>query len=71
LTYHFFKFPELLVVDFIPRGADTNIEDHTLMIVAGLDNMRRKFQSIRAFLPSECQWAFHFSFSTSFQNFSA
>jgi hypothetical protein len=34
-----------------------------LMIVTGLDNMRRNFPSICAFLPSECQWVFHFSFS--------
>jgi hypothetical protein len=34
-----------------------------LMILTGLDNMRRKFPSIRAFLPSECQWVFHFLFS--------
>jgi hypothetical protein len=34
-----------------------------MMTVAGLDNMRRNFPSLRAFLPSECQWVFYFSFS--------
>jgi hypothetical protein len=52
--------PELLAVD---TTGDTNIEDHMLMIVVGLDNMRRNFPSLRVFLPSECQWVFHFSFS--------
>jgi hypothetical protein len=52
--------PELLAVDIT---GDINIEDRMLMIVAGLDNMRRNFPSLRAFLPSECQWVFHFSFS--------
>jgi hypothetical protein len=33
------------------------------MIVAGLDNMRRKFPSLQALLPSEYQWVFHFLFS--------
>jgi hypothetical protein len=41
----------------------TTIEDGMLMIMAGLDTMRMNFPSIRAFLPSECQWVFHFSFS--------
>jgi hypothetical protein len=50
-------FPELLAGD---TNGDTNIEDCMLMIVTGLDNMRRNFTSIRAFLPSECQWVFHF-----------
>jgi hypothetical protein len=36
-------FPELLVVD---TTGDTNIEDHMLMIVVGLDNVRRNFPSI-------------------------
>jgi hypothetical protein len=53
-------YPELLDVD---TTGDTNIKDPMLMIVAGLDNMRRNFPSLRAFLPSECQWVFHFSFS--------
>jgi hypothetical protein len=53
-------FPELLAVD---TTGDTNIEDHMLMIVAGLDNTRGNFPSLRAFLPSEYQWVFHFSFS--------
>jgi hypothetical protein len=34
-----------------------------LMIVAWLDNMRINCPSIRAFLPSECQWVFHLSLS--------
>jgi hypothetical protein len=53
-------FPELLAVD---TSGDTNIEDRMLMIVAGLDNTRMNFPSNHAFLPSECQWVFHFSFS--------
>jgi hypothetical protein len=53
-------YPEMLVVG-ITGG--TNIEDHMLMIVAGLENIMRKFPSTRAFLPSECQWVFNFSFS--------
>jgi hypothetical protein len=53
-------YPELLDVD---KTGDTNIEDPMLMSVDGLDNMRRNFPSLRAFLPSECQWVFHFSFS--------
>jgi hypothetical protein len=53
-------FPELLADD---TTGDTNIEDHMLMIVAGLDNTRRNFPSLRAFLPSECQWVFHFLLS--------
>jgi hypothetical protein len=53
-------YPELLSVD---TTGDTNIGDRMLMIVAGLDNMRRNFPSLRAFLRSECQWVFHFSFS--------
>jgi hypothetical protein len=56
-------FPELLAVD---TTADTNIEDRMLMIVTGLENMRRDFPSIRAFLPSECQWVFRFSLSYAF-----
>jgi hypothetical protein len=55
-----FLFPELLAVD---TTGDTNIEDRMLMILAALDNMRRKFPSIQALLPSECQWVFHLSFS--------
>jgi hypothetical protein len=42
---------------------DTNIEDLIVMIVAELDNMRRNFPSIPAFLPSKRQWVFHFLFS--------
>jgi hypothetical protein len=53
-------FTELLSVD---TTGDTHIQYQMLMIVAKLDNMRRKFPSICAFLPSECQWVFHFSFS--------
>jgi hypothetical protein len=53
-------YPELLAVD---TTGDTNTEDRMLMIVAGLENMRRNFPPLRAFLPSECQWVFHFSFS--------
>jgi hypothetical protein len=53
-------FPELLAVD---TTGDTSIEDRMLMIVTGLDNTRRNFPSICAFLPSERQWVFHFSFS--------
>jgi hypothetical protein len=53
-------FPELLAVD---TTGDTNIQDRMLMIVAGLDNVRRNFSSLRVFLPSACQWVFHFSFS--------
>jgi hypothetical protein len=53
-------YPELLAVD---TTGDTNIEDRMLMIVAGLDNTRRNFPSLQAFLPSECQWVFHFLFS--------
>jgi hypothetical protein len=53
-------FPELLAVD---TTGDTNLEERMLTIMAGLDNKRRKFPSLRAFLPSECQWIFHFSFS--------
>jgi hypothetical protein len=45
--------PELLDVD---TTGDTNTEDLMLMIVAGLENVRRKFPSIRACLPSKCQW---------------
>jgi hypothetical protein len=52
--------PELLAVD---TTGGINIEDRMLMIVAGLDNMRRYFPSPRAFLTSECQWVFHFLFS--------
>jgi hypothetical protein len=50
-------YPELLAVD---TTGDTNIKDRMLMIVAELDNMKRKFPSLRAFLPSECQWVFYF-----------
>jgi hypothetical protein len=53
-------YPELLAVD---KTWDTNIENRMLMIVAGLDNMRRSFPSLQAFLPSEYQWVFHFSLS--------
>jgi hypothetical protein len=59
-------FPELLSVD---TTGDTNIEDRMLMIVAWLDSTRRNFSSLRAFLPSECPWVFHFLFSYIFQNF--
>jgi hypothetical protein len=58
-------YPQLLGVD---TTGDTNIEDRMLMIVAELDNMRRNFPSTRAFLPSKCQWVFHFSFSYVFPN---
>jgi hypothetical protein len=34
-----------------------------MMIVVGLDNVRRNYPSLQAFLPSECQWVFHFLFS--------
>jgi uncharacterized protein YlbG (UPF0298 family) len=47
----------------IPLGGGTSIEDRMLMIVAGLDNIRRNFPSILALLPSEYQWVFPFSFS--------
>jgi hypothetical protein len=53
-------YPELLAVD---TTGYTNIEDRVFMIVAGMDNTRRNFPSLRAFLPSECQWVFHFSLS--------
>jgi hypothetical protein len=53
-------FIELIAVD---TSGDTNIEDRMSMIVAGLDKMRRNIPSLRAFLPSECQWVFHFLFS--------
>jgi hypothetical protein len=49
--------PGLLAVDTMGY---TNIEGRMLIIVAGLDNMRRNFPSLRAFLPSECQWIVHF-----------
>jgi hypothetical protein len=49
-------YPEFLSVD---TTGDTNIDDRVMMIVDGLDNMRRNFPSLRAFLPSECQWVFH------------
>jgi hypothetical protein len=53
-------YPEFLAAD---TTGDTNIEDRMLMIVTGLENMRRNFPSLRAVLPSECQWVFHFSIS--------
>jgi hypothetical protein len=53
-------FPELIAID---TTRDTIIEDGMLTIVAGLDNKRRNFPSLRAFLPSECQWVLHFLFS--------
>jgi SOS response regulatory protein OraA/RecX len=53
-------FPEFLAFDIT---GDIHIDDHILMIVAGLENMRRIFSSLRAFLPSECKWVFHFSLS--------
>jgi hypothetical protein len=52
-------YPDLLAVH---TTGVTNIKDRMLMIVAGFDNMRRNFPSLRAFLPSECQWVFHFLF---------
>jgi hypothetical protein len=53
-------YPDLLAV--VTTG-DTTIEDRMLMIVAGLDNIRNNIPLLRAFLPSECQWVFHFLFS--------
>jgi hypothetical protein len=53
-------FPELLAVD---TTGGTATDDRMLMIVDGLDNARRNFPSLRGFLPSECQWVFHFLFS--------
>jgi hypothetical protein len=57
-------YPEFIAIE---TTGYTNIEDHMLMIVGGLDNVRRNFPSLRA--PSECQWVFHFLFSHFFQNF--
>jgi hypothetical protein len=59
-------YPEFLAVD---TTGDTNIEDRMLMIVAGLETMRRNFSSLWAFLPSECQWVFHFHSLMFSQNF--
>ena len=49
-------YPEILMVD-VTHG--TNSEARPLFIAASLDANMKTFTPIRAFLPSECQWVFH------------
>jgi len=38
---------------------DTNSEARPLAVSASIDSYMQTFTPIRAFLPSECQWVFH------------
>jgi len=49
-------FPEILMVD-VTHG--TNSETRPLCVSASIDANMKTFTPIRAFLPSECQWVFH------------
>jgi hypothetical protein len=52
-------FPEVLSID---TTYGTNIEKRPLLIFAGTDNTRKNFTALHAFLPSECEWMFHYVF---------
>ena len=49
-------YPEILMVD-VTHG--TNSETRPLCVSASIDANMKTFTPIRAFLPSECQWVFH------------
>jgi hypothetical protein len=53
------KFPEVLSIDTI---YGRNREQGTLLVFAGTDKNRKHFTALRAFLPSECEWVFHYVF---------
>jgi hypothetical protein len=52
-------FPEVLSSDTIYR---TNREKRPLLVFAGTDHNRENFTAMCAFLPSECEWVFHYVF---------
>jgi hypothetical protein len=49
-------FPELVVADIT---AGTNNEKRPLFLIVGRDSNLKNFTALRAFLPSECRWVFH------------
>jgi hypothetical protein len=57
------KFPEVLAID---ATAATNNEKRELIQVAGKDSNNTVFYSLRAFLPSEKRWVYHWLFSERF-----
>jgi hypothetical protein len=52
----FEMFPEIFMLD-VTHG--TNIEARPLAVSASIDAYMETFTPVRAFLPSECQWVFH------------
>jgi hypothetical protein len=49
-------FPEIFMLDVTHA---TNIEARPLAVSASIDANMETFTPVRAFLPSECQWVFH------------
>jgi hypothetical protein len=52
-------FPKVLSID---TTYGTNREKRPLLVFAGTDNNRKKITALRAFLPSEYEWVFHYIF---------
>lgn len=60
----FSKFPEILMVDVTHS---TNSEGRPLVVTAGIDCYKKSFSPIRAYIPSECMWVFHWLWKTAIQ----
>jgi len=54
-------FPEIFMIDITHA---TNSEGRPLAVSAAVDAHMKTFTPIRAFLPSECQWVFHWLWTT-------
>jgi hypothetical protein len=52
-------FPKVLSIN---TTYGTNREMRPLLVFAGTNNNRKNFTALRAFLPSECEWVFHYAF---------
>jgi hypothetical protein len=57
----FEMFPEVFMIDVTHA---TNSEGRPLAVSASVDAHMKTFTPIRAFLPSECQWVFHWLWTT-------
>jgi hypothetical protein len=55
-------FPEVLSID---TTYGMNREKRPLLVFAGTNNNRKNFTALHAFLPSECEWVFHYVFEVS------
>jgi hypothetical protein len=56
---HIAIFPEVLSID---TKYGTNRENRPLLVFAGTDHDLKNFTGLQAFLPSECEWVFHYIF---------